>query len=75
MCAHNASGHGIGCQAVRTSYIYGDKHSSTLEAIQISPPNFSEGGLLRSRINISFTYLSGYSFGAVIRVQLPPLVY
>ena len=22
MCAHNASGHGIGCQAVRTPYIY-----------------------------------------------------
>ena len=21
MCAHNASGHGIGCQAVRTPYI------------------------------------------------------
>ena len=22
MCAHNASGHGIDCQAVRTPYIY-----------------------------------------------------
>ena len=43
MCAHNASGHGISCQAVRTLYIY-EKHTSAREAIKISPPNLSEEG-------------------------------
>ena len=51
MCTHNASGHGIGCQAVRIYiYIYSDKHTSTREEIKISPPNLSEGGSLRSPI-------------------------
>ena len=50
MCTHNVLGHGIGCQAVRTPYIYSDKHTSAREAIQISPPNLSEGGTLRSPI-------------------------
>ena len=53
MCAHNASGHGIGCQAIRTPYIlyiYSDTHTSACEAIKISPPNLSEGGLLHSPI-------------------------
>ena len=50
MCAHNASGHGIGCQAVRTPYIFNDKHTSAREAIQISPLNLSEGVSLRSPI-------------------------
>ena len=35
VCAHSASGHGIGCQAVRTPYIYtciyNDKHTSAQE--------------------------------------------
>ena len=39
MCAHNARGHSFGCQAVRTPYIYGDKHKSTCEVIQITPLN------------------------------------
>ena len=53
MCTHNASGHGIGCQAVHTHiYIYGDKHTSVYERIEISLPNLSEGGSLRSPINI-----------------------
>ena len=57
MCAHGVSGHGIGCQAIRTPhiFIYSDKHTSTCEAIQISPPNLSEGGSLRSPIRISYT--------------------
>ena len=52
MCAHNAHGHCIGCQAIRTPYIYifGDKHTSMGEGIQISPPNLSEGGSLHSPI-------------------------
>ena len=51
VCTHNASGHGIGCQAVRHNiYIYSDKHTSAHEEIKISPPNLSEGGLLRSPI-------------------------
>ena len=30
--AHNANGHGIGCQAVRTQYVYGDdKHTNGRE--------------------------------------------
>ena len=41
VCAHNVSGHGIGCQAIRTPYIYSDKHTSAHEAIQVSPPNLS----------------------------------
>ena len=49
-CAHSVSGHGIGCQAVRTPYIYSDKHTSARKEIKISPPNLSEGGLLRSPI-------------------------
>ena len=44
------SGHGIGCQAVRTPYIYSDKHTSAHEEIKISPPNLSEGGSLHSPI-------------------------
>ena len=51
VCAHNASGHGIGCQAVRTPlYIYSDKHTSMREAIKFLPPNLSEGGSLHSPI-------------------------
>ena len=46
VCTHNASGHGIGCQAVR----YSDKHTNAHDAIQISPPNLSEEGSLRSPI-------------------------
>ena len=49
MCTHNAREHGIGCQAVHTPYIYniyGDKHTSVHDEIEISPPNLSEGGLL-----------------------------
>ena len=33
MCTHNASGHGIGCQAVCTPHII-DKHTSACEAKQ-----------------------------------------
>ena len=33
-----------------TIYIFSDKHTSTHEAIQISPPNLSEGGSLHSPI-------------------------
>ena len=47
MCAHNASGHGIGCQAAHTPYIYSDKHTSACEAMQC---NLSEGGSLCSPI-------------------------
>ena len=51
MCAHNASGHGIGCQVKRTlyMYIYG---TSACKAIESSPPNLSEGGSLRLPMNI-----------------------
>ena len=38
------SGHGIGCQAVRTPYIY--IVTSVCEEIKISPPNLTEGGSL-----------------------------
>ena len=38
MREYNSSGHGIGCQAVRTPYII-DKHTSVCEAEQMSPPN------------------------------------
>ena len=50
VCTNNAGGHGIGCQAVRTPYIYSDKHTSMHEEIEISQPNLSEGGSLRSPI-------------------------
>ena len=50
MCAHNAIGHGIGCQAVRTPYINSNKHTNANEAIKISPPNLSEGSSLCSPI-------------------------
>ena len=43
MCAHNASKHGIGCQAIRT---HSDKHTSAHEDIKISLPNLFEGGSL-----------------------------
>ena len=36
MCAHNASGHGIGCQAVRITCISSDIHTSAREEIKIS---------------------------------------
>ena len=42
VCAHNASGHATGCQAVRTPYIYSDKHTSAREALQISPPTLQK---------------------------------
>ena len=49
MCTHNASGHGIGCQAVCTPYIHTHivTNIQAREEIKISPPNLSEGGLLR----------------------------
>ena len=34
-CVHTARGHGIGCQVVCTPYIYGDKHTSVRDAIQM----------------------------------------
>ena len=40
-----------------TIYIFSDKHTSAREAIQISPPNLSEGGSLRSPI-INKTFCS-----------------
>ena len=49
-CAHNANGHGIGCQDVHTHIYNSDKHTSAREEIKISPPNLSEGGSLRSLI-------------------------
>ena len=59
MFAHNASGHGFGCQAVRTPFIYySDKHTNA--AIQISPPNLSEGGSLHLPITIT-SKMSVYS--------------
>ena len=61
MFAHNASRHGFGCQAVRTPFIYySDKHTNAREAIQISPPNLSEGGSLRLPITIT-SKMSVYS--------------
>ena len=56
----NASGHCIGCQAVRTSYyIDSDKHTSAREEIEISSPNLSERGSLRSPIwNLIFCTLN-----------------
>ena len=54
MCTHNASGHGIGLSGrTYTIYIYSDKHTSMRKAIQISPPNLSEGGSLRLPRKIS----------------------
>ena len=50
VCAYNVSGHGIGCQAVGTPYIYSNKHTSARKEIKLSPPNLSEGGSLRSPI-------------------------
>ena len=52
MCAYNARGHGICCQAVRTLHKYSDKHTSVQEEIKISLPNLSEGVWLRSPINL-----------------------
>ena len=50
-CAHtNASGHGIGCQDCTYIILYSDKHTSVHEEIEISPPNLSKGGSLRSPI-------------------------
>ena len=38
MCTHNAHGHGIGCQAIHTPYIYIYIYgASTHEEIEISP--------------------------------------
>ena len=47
MYTHNAHEHGIGCQAICTPYIYGDKHKSTCKDIENSPPTLYEGGSLR----------------------------
>ena len=60
VCAHNASGHGIGCQAVRHHiYIYSNKHTSACEEIKISPSSLSEGGSLRSPIIFQdYTHIS-----------------
>ena len=58
MCAQNASGHGICCQAICTLYIYSDTHTSMHKAIQISPPNLSEGGSLRLPYIFNFNYFS-----------------
>ena len=43
-------------------YIYSDKHTSTCEAIQISPPNLSEGGALRLPINSEQTNILLYVY-------------
>ena len=48
MCTHNTRGHGIGCQAVRTPYIYMETNIQARVEIEISPPNLSEGGSLCS---------------------------
>ena len=40
-----------------TMYIYGDKHTSVREAIQMPLPNLSEEGSLRSPITITFMKL------------------
>ena len=58
MCIYNARGHGIGCQAVRTPYIYiwRQTYTSACEEIEISPPNLSEGGSLRSPITCPHTH-------------------
>ena len=49
----NENGDGIGCLAVRTPYIYSDKHTSVHEAIQISPHNLTEGGSLHSPTRVT----------------------
>ena len=58
MCAHNASGHGIGCQAIHTLiYIYiVTKHTSAREAIQIS-----EGCLLRMPMMYYCLYVTTFT--------------
>ena len=48
MCAQNINGYGIGCQAIHRPYII-----YMCEAIQISPPNLSDRGLLNSPITVN----------------------
>ena len=38
--------------------IYSDKHTSTREALQISPPNLLEGGSLHSPIRTTLEFIS-----------------
>ena len=65
MCTQNVSGHGIGCQVVRTHMV---TNIQACEAIQISPPNLSERGSLHSPIkllrqfNMQFLSLKCYKF-------------
>ena len=51
MCTHNASGHGIGCQAIHIV-----TNNQENEEIKYSPPNLSEGGSLCSPIRKPLTF-------------------
>ena len=68
MCTHNVSGHGIGCQAVNTPYIYyifSDKHTSVREEIKfhhltyLKEAHFSRQLLIMCQKNVFFSHKYG----------------
>ena len=53
-------------------YVYSDKHTNTCEEIKSSPPNLSEGGLLRSPIKyISCEGKNQYFKGICVPIVAP----